>query len=155
MHTPNEMYITSVHRSSAHTPFYSAHRFPFPDPARSAAMAEVLAGFLTSAVVNIAKDKLASAIAEQANLLWNFGDDLENMNSVLESISAALQDAERRSVKEKSVQLWLKRLKNAAFDISDLLDDYQDTSDRLTAAKVSSCTSASAFISYRGELTEN
>jgi len=68
-------------------------------------MAEVLAGFLTSAVVNIAKDKLASAIAEQANLLWNFGDDLENMNSVLESISAALQDAERRSVKEKLVQL--------------------------------------------------
>ena len=104
-------------------------------------MAEVLAGFLTSAVVDIAKNKLASAIAEQANLLWNFGDDLEDMNSVLESISAALQDAERRSVKDKLVQLWLKRLKNAAFDIPDLLDDYQDTSDRLTAAKVSSCTS--------------
>ncbi|CAL4990931.1 unnamed protein product [Urochloa decumbens] len=96
-------------------------------------MAEVLAGLLTSAVVGIAKDKLAAAIAEQANLLWNFGDDLENMNSVLESISAALQNAERRSVKEKSVQLWLKRLKHAAIDISDLLQDYQDTSDRLTA----------------------
>jgi hypothetical protein len=67
----------------------------------SAAMAEVLAGLLTSAVVGIAKNKLASAITEQANLLWNFGDDLEGMNSVLESISAALQDAERRSVKEK------------------------------------------------------
>jgi len=45
-------------------------------------MAEVLAGFLTSTVVNIAKDKLASAIAEQATLLWNFGDDMEDMNSV-------------------------------------------------------------------------
>ena len=89
-------------------------------------MAEVLAGFLTSAVVNIAKDKLASAIAEQANLLWNFGDDLENMNSVLESISAALQDAERRSVKDKLVQLWLKRLKNTTLDISDMMENYQD-----------------------------
>ena len=103
-------------------------------------MAEVLAGFLTSGIVNIAKDKLASAIAEQANLLWNFGDDLEDMNSTLESISAALQDAERRSVKEKLVQLWLKRLKNAALDISDMMEDYQDTSDRLTAAKVTSYT---------------
>jgi len=28
------------------------------------------------------------------------------------------------------VQLWLKRLKNAAFDISDMVEDYQDTSDR-------------------------
>ncbi|CAN6221583.1 unnamed protein product [Urochloa humidicola] len=98
-------------------------------------MAEVLAGWLTSAVVGIAKDKLASAIKEQANLLWNFGNDLEEMKLVLESISAALQDAERRSVKEQLVQLWLKRLKNAALDISDMLQDYQDSSDQLTAKK--------------------
>jgi hypothetical protein len=96
-------------------------------------MAEVLSGLLTSAIVGIARDKLASAIAGQANLLWNFGGDLEDMNSVLESISAALQDAERRSATEKVVQLWLKRLKHAALDISDMLEDYQDTSNRLTA----------------------
>nr|TKW02628.1 hypothetical protein SEVIR_8G252500v2 [Setaria viridis] len=67
----------------------------------SAAMAEILAGLFTSAVIGIAKDKLAAAITEQANLLWNFGDDLEDMNSVLQAISTALQDAERRSAKEK------------------------------------------------------
>ncbi|RCV38890.1 hypothetical protein SETIT_8G178500v2 [Setaria italica] len=98
-------------------------------------MAEILAGLLTSAVVGIAKDRLAAAIAEQANLLWNFGDDLKDMNSVLEAISAVLHDAERRSAKEKLVQLWLKRLKHAALDITDMLEDYQDTSDRLTAKK--------------------
>jgi hypothetical protein len=65
---------------------------------------------------------------------WYFGDDLEDMKELLESISAALHDAERRSAKERSVQLWLKRLKHAASEISDLLDDYHDTSsDRLTA----------------------
>jgi hypothetical protein len=96
-------------------------------------MAEILAASLTNAVVGIAKDKLTSAIAEQANLLWNFGDDLEDMKELLESISAALHDAERRSAKERLVQLWLKRLKHAALEISDLLDDYHDTSDRLTA----------------------
>ncbi|CAL4990932.1 unnamed protein product [Urochloa decumbens] len=112
-----------------HTQFYT------PTVFSALAMAEALAGLLTSAVVGIAKDKLASAIAEQANLLWNFGDDLEDMHSMLESISAAMQDAERRSGKDKLVQLWLKRLKNAALDISDLVEDYQDTSDRLTAKK--------------------
>jgi hypothetical protein len=100
-------------------------------------MAEVLASLLISGVVGIAKDKLGAAIADQADLLWNFGDDLEDMRSVLESISAALEDAEKRSVKEKLVQLWLKRLKNAALDISDMVEDYKDTSDRVTA-KVSS-----------------
>ncbi|KAF8665845.1 hypothetical protein HU200_053924 [Digitaria exilis] len=98
-------------------------------------MAEILAGTLTAAVVNLAKDKLTSAIAGQANLLWNFGDDLEDMNSVLESISAALHEAEKRSPKERRVQLWLKRLKHTATDISDILEDYQDTSERLTAKK--------------------
>jgi hypothetical protein len=98
-------------------------------------MAEILlAASLTSAAVGIAKDKLTSAVAGQANLLWNFGgDDLEDMKELLESISAALHDAERRSAKERSVQLWLKRLKHAALEISDLLEDYQDTRERLTA----------------------
>lgn len=31
-------------------------------------------------------------------MLWNFGDDLKDMNSVLESISAALQDADTGSL---------------------------------------------------------
>jgi hypothetical protein len=55
-------------------------------------MAEILlAASLTSAAVGIAKDKLTSAVAGQANLLWNFGgDDLEDMKELLESISAAL-----------------------------------------------------------------
>ena len=91
-------------------------------------MAEVVAGLLASAFVSIAKDKLGSAIAEQANLLWNFGGDLEGM-----------KDAETRSVKEKLVQLLLKRLKDVALDISDVLEDYQDTSDQATA-KVRSFT---------------
>ncbi|WVZ50160.1 hypothetical protein U9M48_001442 [Paspalum notatum var. saurae] len=99
-------------------------------------MAEAVAGLLTSAFVNLAKDKLSSAIGEQANLLWNFDGDLENMVDTLETISAALEDAERRSVKEKLVQLLLKRLKHAAVDISDILEDHQDTIDQATTAKM-------------------
>ncbi|XP_066340339.1 putative disease resistance protein RGA4 isoform X2 [Miscanthus floridulus] len=96
-------------------------------------MAGEVAALLASGFVSIAKDKLGSAIAEQASLLWNFGVALEDMMVVFETISAVLEDAERRSVKEKLVQLWLKRLKDVALDISDLLEDYQDTSDQANA----------------------
>ncbi|WVZ50142.1 hypothetical protein U9M48_001428, partial [Paspalum notatum var. saurae] len=99
-------------------------------------MAEAVAGLLTSAFVNLAKDKLGSAIWEQASLLWNFDGDLEDMKDTLETISAALEDAETQSVNNKSVRLLLKRLKHAALDISDILEDYQDTSDQETTAKV-------------------
>lgn len=96
-------------------------------------MAEALAGLLASAFVGIAKAKLGSAIAEQASLLWNFGEDLEEMKDHLETISAVLADAERQSVKDELVRLWLKRLKHAAIDISDMLEDYQDTGDQASA----------------------
>lgn len=100
-------------------------------PASAMAHATV-AGLLASAFVGIAKDMLSSAIAGQAALLCNLGVDLEDMEDMLEDISAVLEDAERRSIKEKLVQLWLKRLKNVSIDISDMLDDYQDIRDQTT-----------------------
>jgi hypothetical protein len=51
-------------------------------PHQPAAMAEVVAGLITSALVQIASDKLSTAIAEQACLVCNFGKDLEGMNGV-------------------------------------------------------------------------
>lgn len=91
-----------------------------------------MAGLLASALVRVAINKLGSPIAEQASLMWNFSKDLD-YKGVLETISAALEDAERRSVKEKMVRLWLNRLKDAALDISDMLEDYDDTRDRAKA----------------------
>nr|XP_034599032.1 disease resistance protein RGA2-like isoform X1 [Setaria viridis] len=93
----------------------------------SAAMAGV-AGLLTSAIVKMVGDKLGSTIGQQANLVWTFSRDLEHMKDTLESMAAVLKDAERRSIWEDSVQLWLKRLKHAALDISDMLDQVQANS---------------------------
>jgi hypothetical protein len=59
-----------------------------------------------------------------------------------------MHDAERRSAKERSVQLWLKRLKHAASEISDLLEDYQDTSERLTAKVLYTHVSIYSFFDF-------
>ncbi|CAL4888786.1 unnamed protein product [Urochloa decumbens] len=84
-----------------------------------------VAGLLTSAIVKMVGDKLGSTIGQQANLVWNFSCELQYMKETLESMEAVLKDAERRSIWEDSVRLWLKRLKNAALDISDMLDEFQ------------------------------
>lgn len=89
-------------------------------------MAGVVAGLLTSAVIKIAGDKLSTVLAEQGNLAWNFSDGLEDMKDTKESVVAVLKDAEQQSIKKESVRLWLNRLKDAALDISDMMDDYQD-----------------------------
>jgi hypothetical protein len=89
-------------------------------------MAEVVAAGLLTNVVKIAVDKLSSAIAEQGNLAWNFSDDLEDMKDTMESIAAVLKDADEQSVQTEQGRLWLKRLRNAAQGISDMMDNYQD-----------------------------
>ncbi|KAK3124201.1 hypothetical protein QOZ80_7BG0583260 [Eleusine coracana subsp. coracana] len=96
-------------------------------------MVGFVAGLIASAAVKISSDKLCSALSEQAGLLWNFRKDLEDMKDTMESIAAVLKDAEKQSVKNESVRVWLKRLKHAALDISDMMDDYQDTTTQATA----------------------
>jgi hypothetical protein len=91
-------------------------------------MPEVVGGWLASAAVNFACDKLSTAIAEQTTLAIDFNSDLSNLRDTMESMNAVFKDAEKRSIKKESAQerLWLKRLKHAALDISDMMDDYQD-----------------------------
>lgn len=89
-------------------------------------------GLLASAIVSQVGAKLGSAIGDQVTMLCSFKDDLEDMKETLLSLAEVLKDAERRSIKEMSVRLWLKRLKNAAYDISDMLDQFQEDSKHAT-----------------------
>jgi hypothetical protein len=89
-------------------------------------MAEVAAGLLTNAVIKIAVRKLGYAIVEQGNLAWNFSDHLADLKDIMESIAVVVKDAEKKLVETERARLWLKRLKNAAQGISDMMDDYQD-----------------------------
>uniref|UniRef100_A0A0D3GY52 Uncharacterized protein n=1 Tax=Oryza barthii TaxID=65489 RepID=A0A0D3GY52_9ORYZ len=104
-------------------------------------------GLLAMAVVREAGAKLGAAIGEQVMMLCGFKEDLEDMKDMLESMAAVLKDAERRSVTEESVLLWLKRLKNAAYDISDMLDEFQDKSKSATAGKMKTMLSCFAIAS--------
>ncbi|PUZ50843.1 hypothetical protein GQ55_6G097000 [Panicum hallii var. hallii] len=97
-------------------------------------MADV-AGLLASAIVTQVGSKLGSVIGDQVSMLCCFEDDMVDMKETLETIGATMEDAEKRSIKEKEVQLWLKRLKNAALDISDMIDEFQPDSKQTDGNK--------------------
>ncbi|CAL4998792.1 unnamed protein product [Urochloa decumbens] len=98
--------------------------------------AAVVGGLFASAVIKQATGMLASAIQGEVKLHWQFERDLEEMKDTLEAIEAVLQDAEIRSITEKAVQLCLKRLKDAAHDISDMLAELEDKAVKPAAPKV-------------------
>ncbi|CAO2174009.1 unnamed protein product [Urochloa humidicola] len=87
-------------------------------------MAEI-GGMLASAVLKAAAAKLGAAAGDRIMLQWKFSKDLEDMRDTLESIEAVLEDAERRSIEDASVRLWLERLTRASYDISDMFDEIE------------------------------
>ncbi|KAJ1276074.1 hypothetical protein BS78_05G186200 [Paspalum vaginatum] len=102
-------------------------------------MAELgLGGMLASAILNVLYQKISLAIEEQTRLQQDLSDDLEGMKMTLESVAALLNDAERRSIEEEAVLLWLKRLKGAMYAIDDMIDEFE-------AAGTKSSASASKF----------
>uniref|UniRef100_J3N6T4 Rx N-terminal domain-containing protein n=1 Tax=Oryza brachyantha TaxID=4533 RepID=J3N6T4_ORYBR len=80
---------------------------------------------LAGAVLSCVGQRISSVIAGQITLQWDFSDDLRRMKTTLESVAALLEDAEKQSMNEKTVWLWLKRLKDAAYAISDIIDEFE------------------------------
>ncbi|KAM3316956.1 hypothetical protein ACQJBY_034865 [Aegilops geniculata] len=99
-----------------------------------ATVGAALGGMLASAVIKVVIGQISSTIAGEIKLHKNMKKDLEKMKMTLESVEAVLSDAERRSITDNSALLWLKRLKDAMNDISDMLQDFEaDTNLNLLA----------------------
>ncbi|URD81521.1 resistance protein [Musa troglodytarum] len=82
-------------------------------------MAEVVA----SSIVRFVSDKLGAKVSNELGLLKGVGEELKRLESTLAAIQDVLEDAEARQVKEKSLRVWLRKLKDVAYDLDDLLDE--------------------------------
>ncbi|XWS16264.1 hypothetical protein CRYUN_Cryun34aG0070200 [Craigia yunnanensis] len=57
-------------------------------------------------------------------LVVGANDEVEKLSSTFRTIQAVLVDAEKRQVKEQAVKVWLDKLHNVAYDIEDVLDEW-------------------------------
>ncbi|XP_037423458.1 putative disease resistance protein RGA1 isoform X1 [Triticum dicoccoides] len=99
-----------------------------------AAAAAVVGGMVASGVIKVVIKQIGSAIGGKIKLHKNLTRDLEKMKMTLESVEAALSDAERRSITDSSALLWVNRLKAAMYDISDMLDDFESDTQSLVGS---------------------
>ncbi|KAF2296369.1 hypothetical protein GH714_037590 [Hevea brasiliensis] len=56
-------------------------------------------------------------------LAWNLKDDLKGLRESLTMIRAVLLDAEEQQTKREPVRLWLKKLREVAYEAEDVLDE--------------------------------
>ncbi|KAH9689140.1 hypothetical protein KPL70_015381 [Citrus sinensis] len=71
---------------------------------------------LTSMAVDEAK--------EQVRLETGVGKEAEKLTRKLRTIQTVLHDAEKRQIKEETVRLWLDQLRDACYDMEDVLGEW-------------------------------
>ncbi|KAK8307787.1 hypothetical protein V6Z11_D02G009400 [Gossypium hirsutum] len=82
-----------------------------------------MAEAFVSAVVGEVASKAASVAVEMISLGWGFKDEMQRLGNSLEMIGAFLQDAEGNQKQMNSVKLWLKRLRDVAYEADEVLDE--------------------------------
>ena len=85
--------------------------------------------FMADALLAIALQRLASGVEQhigdcRLTLVLGVDEEIRSLTNTLLSVRDVLEDAERRQVKEKSVQGWLEKLKDMAYQMDDVVDEW-------------------------------
>ncbi|KAJ8625733.1 hypothetical protein MRB53_034263 [Persea americana] len=79
---------------------------------------------VSSTILQELLSKLSSHVQNEIGLLWGLEEEKQKLESNLSVIRAVLHDAEKRQVNEMAVKDWLGKLKGAAYDAEDLVDEF-------------------------------
>ncbi|KAJ4826503.1 hypothetical protein Tsubulata_024820, partial [Turnera subulata] len=80
--------------------------------------------FVLAFVVEEMLKKLASLALERIGLARGFKGKLQKLNDSLTFIRAVLHDAVERQAREESVKIWLRKLRDVAYEAEDVLDEF-------------------------------
>ncbi|CAL4986924.1 unnamed protein product [Urochloa decumbens] len=72
---------------------------------------------------------------EEVSMLLGVSSEITKLEDNVGSIKAFLTDAERRSITDQSVQRWARKLKDAMYDATDILDLFQLEADKRKESK--------------------
>ncbi|RVW64723.1 putative disease resistance protein RGA4 [Vitis vinifera] len=114
---------------------------------------------MADALLSIVLERLASVVEQQIRdelaLVLGVEAEIQSLTDTLRSVRDVLEDAERRQVKEKSVQGWLERLKDMAYQMDDVVNEWSTVilqlqiegaeNASISTKKVSSCIPSPCF----------
>ncbi|KAL1538198.1 disease resistance protein RGA2-like [Salvia divinorum] len=83
-------------------------------------MTDAVVSQVVAMVAEILKDK----IRYEVDLVRGVDEELLDLSDKLKTIKNVLDDAENRGVKESGVKGWLKKLENTAYEMDDILDEW-------------------------------
>lgn len=69
-------------------------------------------------------DKVASGLLKSIALKFGYEEEIDKLRHTINLIRAVVEDAEERQVREKALKIWLADLKEVAYDVDNLLDEF-------------------------------
>ncbi|KAK4859055.1 hypothetical protein QYF36_026106 [Acer negundo] len=78
---------------------------------------------MADAFLQFMLEKLDLLIQKEIGLIWGVDKEMEKLSSLLSTIQAVLEDAEEKQIRDKALQNWLRKLKDAAYKVDDILDE--------------------------------
>ncbi|KAJ1255506.1 hypothetical protein BS78_K201300 [Paspalum vaginatum] len=95
-----------------------------------AAVLDAMAPYVMKLIADMGK--------EEVNMLLGISGEIKKLKDNMESIKAFLADAERRRLTDQGVQLWVRKLKGAMYDATDILDRCHLEADKRRESKCGS-----------------
>ncbi|KAM3741736.1 hypothetical protein ACB098_07G019400 [Castanea mollissima] len=90
---------------------------------------------------------------KEFGIAWGLGTELNKLESTLSTIQAVLQDAEEKQWNSKAVRNWLRKLKDAAYDADNVVDEFAtEALMRKVKREKGALTQVSSFFSLRNRL---
>ncbi|KAI5559409.1 hypothetical protein BDE02_17G107900 [Populus trichocarpa] len=83
-----------------------------------------MADAVLSALASTIMGNLNSSFLQELGLAGSMETERENLNRTIRTIRAVLQDAEEKQWKSEPIKVWLRDLKDAAYDADDLLNEF-------------------------------
>ena len=113
-------------------PFFSifTYHFLLASPAFSypctfsTSFQQAMADAVLSALASTIMGNLNSSFLQELGLAGSMETERENLNRTIRTIRAVLQDAEEKQWKSEPIKVWLRDLKDAAYDADDLLNEF-------------------------------
>ncbi|KAK1291963.1 hypothetical protein QJS10_CPB17g01531 [Acorus calamus] len=75
--------------------------------------------------LGVLQEIVRSGLLKEFEMISGVREDVEKLRSNLSAIEAVLADANERRVKDRIVDDWLKKVRDVAYQVDDVLDDFR------------------------------
>ncbi|XP_042485396.1 putative disease resistance protein RGA4 [Macadamia integrifolia] len=105
---------------------------------------------MVDAVLRVVLQNINFLLQQEFGLVWGVDREMRRLSDTLHTIRDVLEDAEMKQFKDKETKGWLKKLKDAAYDADDILDECAAKALQLEESQMSNCTNqvSNSFLSW-------